>query len=100
MAGEMDDVPRGAEPQQLKQGEEEGCAGDLMMLSVPEDLPVDLRGKLGVCLIHTDQEPPEVCVYVCLCVCVCVCVCVWVWVCVCVCGHNYGFLYVWMEADS
>ena len=54
MADEVDDIPRGTEAVQPP-----GVDG--MTLTVPEDLPVDLRGKLAVCLIRTDQEPPEVC---------------------------------------
>ena len=50
-----------------------------VILVVPEEVPVDLRTKLAVCLIHMGKKVPEVCVcvhvYVCLCVCVCVCVC-------------------------
>ena len=82
MADEVDDIPRGAES--LHQGEEQGEDG--MTLAVPENLPVDLRGKLAVCLIHTDQKPPEVCVWVGGCMCVWgvgACVCGWVGACVC-----------------
>ena len=42
-------------------------------LSIPEDLAVDLRVKLAVCLIYLGMAVPEVSVCVCVCMCVCVC---------------------------